>query len=175
MKKFITVISLLVVYAASFSQDQNNEETRGFKREKVFFGGGFGLGLGGWDGGFNVGANPETGYEITKWLHAGISTNINYYSFRAEINNGMRQRSLNYGVGVFTRIFPVRNVFLQVLPEYNKVTHRLKDYNDYLQTQYKIKTEAPSLLLGIGYSSSEEDDANFYSVLMFDAGNNPNS
>ena len=175
MKNILACICFLSISLASFSQKQAAEEDRGFKREKVFFGGGFGIGLGGWSGGFNIGVNPEVGYEITRWLHAGISTNLNYYSFSAENNNGFRQRSLNYGAGVFTRIFPVRNVFLQALPEYNRITHRLKDFNDYQRTEYKIKTEAPSLLLGVGYISNEEDDANFYGVLMFDAGNNPNS
>jgi len=123
--------------------------------------------------GLGAGANPEIGYTIAQWLDAGFSTNFNYYSYSAEYNGGVRQRSFNYGAGVFVRAFPIRNVFLQVLPEYNRINTNLKDAYSGQAVTYRY--EAPSLLLGIGYASRDIGRSSFYTVLMFDAGNNENS
>ncbi|MBA4141379.1 MAG: hypothetical protein H0X70_12965, partial [Segetibacter sp.] len=41
--------------------------------------------------------------------------------------------------------------------------------------QLKLKQEAPSLLLGAGYSRRMIGQSNFFTVIMFDAGNNLNS
>lgn len=155
---------------------QYEEESKGFKRENIFIGGGLGLGVGGWNGGFNVGATPEIGYSVAQWLDAGISTNFNYYSYRAEVNGGIRQRSFNYGAGIFARAYPIRNIFLQVLPEYNIIKTNLKDMRPgFLGDEVRIKQEAPSLLLGIGYGNRMIGQSNFYTVIMFDAGTNINS
>ena len=164
------MLSMLSLTVSLFAQDEE-EKTHKFRRDNIFIGGAIGLGLS--SGGFSAGANPEIGYSITKWLDAGISTNFNYYSYSAEYNNGYSQHSFNYGAGVFVRAFPIRNVFLQVLPEYNRINTRLKDVYSSNQTTYK--QEAPSLLLGIGYASREVGRSSFYTVLMFDAGDNPNS
>ena len=37
---------------------------------------------------------------------------------------------------------------------------------------YKIKQEAPSLLLGVGYGTRNIGRSNFYTAIMFDVGNN---
>jgi hypothetical protein len=77
---------------------------------------------------------------------------------------------------VFIRAFPIKNVFLQVLPEFNRINTTFKDVtNGGGGYEYKLKLEAPSLLLGIGYASREIGRSSFYTVLMFDAGNNPAS
>ena len=102
MKKLLISFGLTAITFSSFAQEESDEEKGKFKKENIFIGGGIGLGLGGWSSGFNVGANPEFGYSVAPWLDAGISTNVNYFSFRAEVNNGIRQRSLNLGIGAFT-------------------------------------------------------------------------
>ena len=159
----------------AFAQDES-EETHGFKKENIFVGGGIGLGIGGWSGGFNVGANPEVGYSIASWLDAGISTNLNYFSYRAEVNNGIRQRSFNYGAGVFTRLYPFGGFFVQALPEYNWINTNLKDMR-YGSTgeRLRIKEQAPSLLLGVGYGTRNVGSSNFFTVIMFDVGDNSSS
>ncbi len=176
MKCFFLAISFFILSLYTFGQSEANENTHRFRKDNIFLGGGLGLSLGGWSGGFNVGANPEVGYTIAPWLDAGISTNINYYSYRAEVNYGIRQRSLNYGGGIFARLYPYRGFFVQVLPEYNFINTSLKDFNYGTDgSEYKIHQEAPSLLLGAGYSTRMIGQSNFYTVIMFDAGNNPNS
>lgn len=173
MKKLLISFGLTALTLCSFAQDESDEERGKFKKENIFIGGGIGLGLGGWSSGFNLGANPEFGYSVAPWLDAGISTNVNYFSFRAELNNGIRQRSLNLGVGAFTRFYPIRGFFIQALPEYNWITTNLKNMSfGSTGETYKIKQEAPSLLLGVGYGTRNIGRSNFYTAIMFDAGNN---
>ena len=125
------------------------------------------------NGSLSVGGNPEIGYSIAKWFDAGLIFNINYFSFTAESNFGVRQRSLNYGGGIFTRFYPVNSFFVTVIPEYNIITTTQKYVAN--GEELKFKQEAPSLLLGIGYGSREIGNSSFYTMLAFDAGNNTNS
>ncbi|MGI8637765.1 MAG: hypothetical protein ACR2KZ_20380 [Segetibacter sp.] len=169
MKRIIIVLGTLLLTVSLFAQQE--EGSHKFRRDNIFIGGAIGLGLS--NGGFSAGANPEIGYTIAQWLDAGFSTNFNYYSYSAEYNRGVRQRSFNYGAGVFVRAFPIRNVFLQVLPEYNRINTNLRDA--YSGQQVTYKHEAPSLLLGVGYASRDVGRSSFYTVIMFDAGSNENS
>jgi hypothetical protein len=170
MKSLLIVFGMLALAISSFAQEED-EKSHKFRRDNIFIGGAIGLGFS--SGGFSGGANPEIGYSIAQWLDAGISTNFNYYTYSAEYNYGTRQRSFNYGAGIFARAFPIRNVFVQVLPEFNRINTNLKDVTSGNELTYKF--EAPSLLLGIGYASREVGRSSFYTVIMFDAGNNPNS
>lgn len=172
--KFIIVIAGMVALSvSSFAQDEE-ESSHKFRRDNIFWGGSIGLGLG--NGGFSTGANPEIGYSVAKWLDAGISTNFNYFSYRAEYNNGIRQRSFNYGGGIFARFFVFQGFFLQVLPEYNRIKTNFKNMNaGSVGEEYHLRREAPSLLLGIGYGSRVIGNTNFFTVLMIDAGTNTNS
>lgn len=170
MRFLLITLSMVALSVSSFAQDEKENRPR-FRRDNIFLGGSIGLGLG--NGGFSAGANPEIGYTIAQWLDAGISTNLNYNSFSAEYNGGLRQRSFNYGGGAFVRVFPFRGFFLQVLPEYNQIRSSFKNVlNGYQET---IKQEAPSLLLGAGYGSREVGNMNFFTIIMFDAGTNTNS
>lgn len=173
MKVFVMIVSMVALSVSLFAQ--NEEETsHKFRRDNIFLGGSIGLGLG--NGGFSAGANPEVGYSIARWLDAGVSTNFNYYSYRAEYNNGFRQRSFNYGAGVFARFYVVSGFFLQVLPEYNWTKTNLKDLNaGSIGNEYHERREAPSLLLGVGYGSRMIGNTNFFTVLMIDAGTNTSS
>lgn len=171
MKKLCIAFCMLALTVSSFAQNENEEEkSHKFRKDNIFLGGAIGLGLS--SGGFSAGANPEIGYTIAQWLDGGISTNFNYYSYSPEYNGGVRQRSFNYGAGIFARVFPIKSVFLQVLPEYNRINTNLR-YASGQEITYK--QEAPSLLLGIGYTSREVGRSSFFTVLMFDAGNNENS
>jgi hypothetical protein len=173
MKPLIIIACMLSLSISSFAQRENEEEERShkFRKDNIFLGGAIGLGLGG--GGFSAGANPEAGYSIAQWLDMGISTNFNYYSFPAEQNGGIRQRSFNYGGGVFARIYPIRSIFIQVLPEYNIIKNNFR--NVFTGDESSFRQEAPSLLLGLGYTSREIGASSFYTIIMFDAGNNVNS
>ena len=174
MKILFIATLLFSLNFSSFAQKLDEEKDHKFRQENIFLGGSIGLGLG--SGVFSVGANPEVGYTVAEWLDAGISTNLFYNSISAEYNGGVRQRSFNYGGGIFTRIYPLKSIFIQVLPEYNFIKTTLKDISLYgTQEEIKITQQAPSLLLGIGYTTREIGSSNFYTLLMFDAGNNTDS
>lgn len=164
---------MLALSVASSAQD-DTERSHKFRRDNVFIGGSIGLSLG--NGGFSAGVNPEIGYSVSKWLDAGISTNLNYFSYSAEYNGGIRQRSFNYGAGLFARLFPFKGFFVQVLPEYNRINTNFKDLRaGSIGSTYQMKREAPSLLLGAGYGSRVIGNTSFFTVIMFDVGNNTNS
>lgn len=176
MKKIIAlalfVVTVFTTTAQEVLQDEENEK-RGFRTDNIFVGGSIALGLG--SGSFSVGANPEVGYSITKWLDAGISTNINYFSLRAEYNNGYRQRSTILGTGMFVRVYPINGFFIQAIPEYNWINHTIKDMNFGGGNEFKEKQEAPSILLGVGYGRRAVGGSNFFTAIMFDAGKNTSS
>lgn len=171
MKISLFIVVMFATIISSFAQDEEEEKSHKFRRDNIFIGGSVGLSLG--SGGFGASGNPEIGYSIAQWLDAGISTNLNYFSFRAEYNNGIRQRSFNYGAGVFARFYPIGGFFVQVLPEYNKIRSSLKSM--VTSQQETITQEAPSMLLGVGYGSRMIGNMNYFTVLMFDVGNNTNS
>jgi hypothetical protein len=173
MRLFLITLSMLALSVASSAQD-DTERSHKFRRDNVFIGGSIGLSLG--NGGFSAGVNPEIGYSVSKWLDAGISTNLNYFSYSAEYNGGIRQRSFNYGAGLFARLFPFKGFFVQVLPEYNRINTNFKDLRaGSIGSTYQMKREAPSLLLGAGYGSRVIGNTSFFTVIMFDVGNNTNS
>lgn len=173
MKRCFLLVLMLVFSTFVFSQ-RNEEKDHSFKKENIFMGGSIGLGLG--NGSFSIGGNPEIGYSVAKWLDAGFIFNVNYYSFTAESNGGVRQRTFNYGSGIFTRLYPIPSIFFTIIPEYNVLKTTLKDIALY-GTQQEIKSteEAPSLILGVGYGSHEIGNGSFYTMIGFDAGNNTKS
>lgn len=166
--KLITIL-LLHSFSVSLLYGQDDEEKqRGFKKENIFVGSALNLGFS--SSVFRLGANPEIGYSITRWLDAGISTNINYTSFRY---TAYSDRVFNYGVGSFVRIWPVRFLFLSALPEYNWIGVTTKFVNN--SQSDNVKYKAGSLLLGAGYGNRIVGQAYSYFAVMFDALENTNS
>ncbi|MEO5591288.1 MAG: autotransporter outer membrane beta-barrel domain-containing protein [Chitinophagaceae bacterium] len=158
-------------------QDQTDEQTYGdgFKREHLFIGGNLGLGYDSYS--FNAGISPEIGYSLSRWLDAGALINLNYTSVRADpyYNNNIRQRSFNYGVGAFARIYPLPFLFLQAGPEYNWVHYTLTDVNSSPHQSESFNTNAASMLVGIGYGQRMVGRSNMHIALMIDLLNSPQS
>lgn len=158
-----------------FSQGANNENNaapyKGLKTENIFVGGGLNLAFS--SGIFGVGLNPEFGYTIAPWLDAGIATNFNYNTINADYNYGYSQRSFNYGAGIFTRIYPIEFLFLQLQPEHNWSNNTLTD--PYTDIKQKINYQSNSLLAGIGYANRFIGRSNFYTVIMIDILSDKNS
>lgn len=165
MTKWLLTCFCVAVFFTTQAQENNN----GFKKENVFVGTSLNLGFSG--GVFQIGANPEVGYSITNWLDAGFVTNINYSTFR---NVGFTDRVLNYGGGVFTRIWPARFFYLTAQPEMNwiKVTRKFSSNNSPNVSQ---KVNAESLLVGIGYGTRIVGQAYSYVSIMFDTMKNLDS
>ncbi len=149
---------------------------KGFNKNNLFIGGSVSLGFG--TGYFNVGGNPEVGYSFSEWLDAGLALNVSYYSTKYYDYSGYSnstQKSFNYGGGVFARVFPIRNVFLQVQPAYNWSRYTLSDNSTGTNLKSTLSVSAPSLLAGIGYAQRIIGQSSFYTVLLFDVNKDPNS
>jgi hypothetical protein len=174
VKKIIVIPFLFFCPLFILAQDEADTYEapgKGFQKDHLFIGSGLALGIG--SGTFNVGANPEVGYSIAKWLDAGLGFNLNYYSISGDYNYGIKQTSFNYGGGPFLRIYPFPFLFIQGLYEHNWIDYTLK-YETTGQTD-KFTTTSNSILAGIGYSQRVVGQMNFYTVLLFDLGNDANS
>lgn len=150
-----------------------DDEFKGFKKEHIFAGGTLGLGYSGYT--FSIGGNPEIGYSFTDWLDVGVSLNLNYYSERADpyYNNNIRSRQFNYGAGVFTRIYPVRFLFVQLQPEQNWIHFNQKDMNSGYSGSGTVN--AFSLIGAIGYTQHIVGQASSFIMVGVDLSNNLHS
>jgi len=158
--------------------DEDVDNGKGFKRDHLFIGGTINLGFSGYD--FNIGGAPEVGYSFNRWVDAGVLINLNYASQRADpnfiYNANTRQRSFNYGAGLFGRFYPLPFLFVQVEPEYNIINYSITPFNGgSAEKTTTFQTQAPSLLLGIGYGRRFIGHSSFYIALMFDALSDINS
>lgn len=174
MKKSLFFGCLLILSLGSFAQDTEEveEPASKFDVNRIFVGGSIGLGIGSIGGNSNswsIGGFPQVGYSLTNWLDAGLIFNANYFSQRYFED---KYSNFHYGTGVFLRGFPFKSVFLQVQPEYNWISSKLRSegFPDVKQT-----VKAPSLLVGIGYGQRMVGQAGFFTTLMFDVMTDPNS
>jgi outer membrane protein assembly factor BamA len=168
------VLILLMFFSTSAAHAQQTDETvesRGFKTERVFLGGGLNLGIG--NRSFNLGVNPEIGYSLTNWLDAGLAFNVNYFSQNASDFSAIRYRNFNYGGGAFLRAWPLNFLSVQVQPEYNWISSNQKNVFSNQSATYKFS--AGSLLVGVGYGTRLIGSHYSYFSLMIDVLQNINS
>jgi len=139
----------------------------GFLKENLFIGGSLSLVYSSYD--FNVGANPEIGYSLNKWLDAGVVVNLNYNSERADpnFNDNIRYRSFNYGAGLFGRVWPLPFLFFQAQPEYNFINYSAKNMYPGGESASQT-TNAASLLLGVGYGQRIVGQSSFFISVSLD-------
>lgn len=184
MKQIKLVLFLLSFTTSIFSQEEDipkrpaKEDEKGhFRRDNVFIGGGVGLGFSSssYGNNFNFGLTPEIGYSFTNWLDMGVTLNLNYYSYNYGYTGGgtTKQRSFNYGGGVFLRAYPLQEFFIQAQPEYNFISTKLTNTNN--SSVYHLNQKAPSFLVGIGYGRRIIGQSGFYTALLLDLNNNVSS
>ena len=147
---FVFVIGLLLG-PELFAQETEKKIT---EPSDMFVGGSLSLGFG--TGSFNVGLHPHVGYTLAKWIDVAAVVNFEYQSVRDGFNN--KFHNTNYGLGAFTRIYPVQFIFIQAQPEYNIIQQKFIPASG---TSLKDKLEAPSLLLGAGYTTSRSGKNSF--------------
>lgn len=177
MKKTLLVLALLLGFTQLQAQgiaptyESGGSSGGGFQPNNIFIGGSLSLGFG--SNYFNVGGNPEIGYSFSEWIDAGLAFNINYTSNKWYTGGAdVKQNMFNYGGGVFTRLYPIRNVFVQVQPEYNwsSITYKMPNAAD-----DKYTTSAPSLLAGVGYGQRIVGQSSYYISVLFDVNKDKNS
>ncbi|HET6255652.1 MAG TPA: hypothetical protein VFE32_16365 [Puia sp.] len=148
----------------------------GFRKENFFIGGGPGLGFAANQ--FSVGISPEAGYSLNRWLDAGIVLNFTYNSVSPDpsgvYNPDLSEKEFIYGGGLFARAYVLPFLYLTAQPEINW-THDKQTYEGNGGVTYIYKTNAPSLLLGIGYGHRMIGEGTYYFALMLDVLGNSNS
>ena len=165
------------------SQNENTDNTDqhyGFDRHKLFAGGSLNLGFGSGNGvsTFVIGALPEVGYTVKEWFDVGLAFNINYYSGTQYVdpNNSYNDvpgyKAVSYGAGIFARVHPFEQFFIQIQPEIDNysVKETLTGYNP--QKYFHTST---SYLGGIGWGQRIVGESSFYTLLMVDFGSEKNT
>ncbi|HYH15850.1 MAG TPA: hypothetical protein VD794_11545 [Flavisolibacter sp.] len=155
MKKILILASLLCsmsfIAAAQEEQEEGNDE-KGFKKEKVFVGGNFGLTFGDYT---LINISPQVGYRFSRMFAVGVGINGQYVGYKDRTFNGDVYRKVSQGVtglNLFGRVFPISNfdLFLQAQPEANYLFGK-EIYYQPSKEEYKLDaTIAPSFLLGGG-------------------------
>ena len=172
MKKYVLLASMFLLITTTLLA-QEEEEAKGFKKENLFTGGSITVSF------FNnqtiLGANPVFGYKLADWVDAGLAFNFLYSGARdySQFNDKIRQTVL--GPGVFTRLYPVKFLFVQGQFEHNFST--LKYIYPGGSPTEKYKADASSLLLGGGFAQGRERGSTtfYYISILFDVLKNINS
>lgn len=167
----------MAVTTSVFSQEEKGDavEKGRFNINNMYIGGGINIGAG--NRSFALGALPEVGYSITKWLDAGISFNVNYQTQKlTDIYTGSvyaKYRTFTYGGGTFFRVWPIEFLHITVQPEYNWIKATLIDVYSNQKSSNTLKAE--SLLVGIGYGNRQIGRQLSYITIMIDLAQNINS
>lgn len=175
MKKYllITVASFVSLFVYAQDDDKTIEEVTGagggFKKEMLFTGGNINIGY--FSGVTVLGATPQLGYNIARWLDAGIIFGYTYTSQGISVNEKIRQTIL--GPGAFVRLFPIDFIFASIQYEHNF----LRQKYIYSGGSQVTKTNVGSLLLGLGYTSGRmgRNSPYYYFSVSIDVLNNRNS
>lgn len=150
MKKILAIAFLLgLLSVASFAQDEPEAPAeKGFDKNKLFFGGNFGLGFGSISTLVNV--SPQIGYRFNRYLAAGAGVNFIYSSYKYQFSNPQFKEVYGVtGLNIFGRVYPIDYILLQAQPELNYTWGKYKFYDGGPDQKLNAKF-VPSLLGGAG-------------------------
>lgn len=171
-RNIILAVFSLLLASPVIAQDEP-EKQKGYDPTNWFTGGSLSLGYGGGSySTFLAGIHPHFGYTLAKWIDVAAVVNFEYQSIRYP--NNYKYRNTTYGLGAFTRIYPVHFLFLQGGPEYNIIAQ--KEIPNNAGITLKQKLNATSLLVGGGYTTSRSDKNTFmYLSILIDVMKDANS
>jgi len=166
-KSFTLLVSLLILsftFTSHFALAQNIIQTQKVLEEEkpILFGGG--LLLGGGSNSFQLGLNPELLKSYNKYIDAGIIANIYYSSFSISLGSNEKIKNFQLGAGVFARVWPVEQFFIQVQPEYNRTWTSANNYTNGVRANTSYG--ATSILGGIGYGKHNAEGMSYFSVMI---------
>jgi hypothetical protein len=163
-KIFISLLIISFSFTSYLAQAQNNIQTQKILVEEkpILFGGG--LLLGGGNNSFQLGLNPELLKSYNKYIDAGIIANIYYSSFNMSFGSNEKIKNFQLGAGVFTRIWPVEQFFIQIQPEYNRTWTSANNNSNGVRASTSFG--ATSILGGIGYGRHNADGMSYFSVMI---------
>ena len=168
MKRLNLLLLALITCTLALAQEEPADE-RGFQKNKLFTGGSISLGFA--SNTFQVGANPVFGYSLARWVDAGLVVNYNYASYRNVfiVDPDDKIRSTTYGGGAFTRLYPLRFLFVHAQFEHNFIKEKFLPGNGGPKETNNV--EANSLLLGAGIATERypgDGRPFFYLAVLFD-------
>ena len=171
MKKITLLAFASVIILFASAQDEKS----GFEKERLFTGGSVTLSF--FNGQTLLGANPMLGYTLADWIDGGIAFNFLYNGSRDYYQFNDKIRQTVYGPGVFTRLYPVKFLFVQGQIEHNFTTLKYIPAPGSSYQRDRVTTGTNSLLLGAGLAQGREPGSNtfFYISLLFDVLKNMNS
>jgi hypothetical protein len=164
-KKILLSLHILSFTLIShLAQAQNIIQTQKILEEQkpILFGGG--LLLGGGNNSFQLGLNPELLKSYNKYIDAGIIANIYYSSFNLAFGSNEKIKNFQLGAGVFTRIWPLEQFFIQIQPEYNRTWTSANNYSNGIRARTSFG--ATSILGGIGYGTHNANGMSYFSVMI---------
>ena len=167
-KIFTTLLILSLAFTSNLAQAQNIIQTQKVLEEEkpILFGGG--LLLGGGSNSFQLGLNPELLKSYNKYIDAGVIANIYYSSFSISLGSNEKIKNFQLGAGVFARVWPIEQFFIQIQPEYNRTWTSSKNYSSDYNGGVRASTSygATSLLGGIGYGTHNANGMSYFSVMI---------
>lgn len=151
MKNIIIALIVCLTTLPGLAQESDTvKRVKGFQKEKLFFGGNFGLTFGDYT---LINVSPQIGYRFTKAFAAGFGINAQYVGYKERDFNGDVFRKVSQGVtglNVFGRVYPFEQFFVQLQPEANYLFGK-QTYYQPTKEEYKLDAViAPSLLAGGG-------------------------
>ena len=165
---------LLFSFSADAQSKRKKKSNDGKLSEKLWYGGGFGLGLG--NSTFNLDISPMVGYKITPNFSTGVRLPLDYNFAKLSATDGrvITFNNLDFGLGAFSRHKIFRGVFAHAEYNYLWLDQPVTSGNSFL-----IDPERPNRLLtekvnqdefniGLGYSSGNRVGYEFsvlYNVL----------
>lgn len=173
MKKTTILVLFTLVFFSYLNAQEKEEEKKGFDKEKLFFGGNFGLSFGDYT---LINISPQLGYRFNNYFAAGAGVNLQFISLKyRDINNNVAVKESKgvVGLNIFGRVYPIQYIMLQAQPELNYIFGKQKFYNP--TEEYKLDASiVPSLLLGGGLVLPSGRGA-FVASVFYDVLNNANS
>ncbi|MBN9350135.1 MAG: hypothetical protein J0H55_05565 [Chitinophagaceae bacterium] len=160
MKKIFVIVILMLMSFGIHAQDQKEEKSQSFNRQRLFTGGDLNLGFS--SIATNLGISPVFGYSVSNWADAGVTLNFNYLSQRDYQTDGDKLRQTIIGPGVFVRLFPINFLFGTAQYEYNFMRYKYIPAIGPSTSNDIYHINAPSLLLGIGYAGGRVSGSNTY-------------
>ena len=167
-KIYTTLLILSFTLISHLAQAQNIIQTQKVLEEEkpILFGGG--LLLGGGSNSFQLGLNPELLKSYNKYIDAGVIANIYYSSFSISLGSNEKIKNFQLGAGVFARVWPIEQFFIQIQPEYNRTWTSSKNYSSDYNGGVSASTSygATSILGGIGYGTHNSNGMSYFSVMI---------
>ena len=167
-KIYTSLLILSFTLISHLAQAQNIIQTQKVLEEEkpILFGGG--LLLGGGSNSFQLGLNPELLKSYNKYIDAGVIANIYYSSFSISLGSNEKIKNFQLGAGVFARVWPIEQFFIQIQPEYNRTWTSSKNYSSDYNGGVRASTSygATSLLGGIGYGTHNANGMSYFSVMI---------